>query len=292
VGIEENNQEDRSKLDQYVQVGGIRTRYRIAGSGEPAILLIHGLGVSLEAWECNLDALARGHRAVALDVVGFGKTDKPVHQVTRDYFADFIAGFMDAIGVSNVVLVGNSMGGMIAIMTALKYPDRVAGLVLVNSAGFGRELAWWLRLRSTLPLTEIVRPSMRLYRNAVRQLVCDPRVVNDELIRVFLEMAREPGAADASRRVLKSGVDWRGVKPMVLDQVREAARAIRAPTLIIWGNQDRVLPVEHARTAQQQMPHARLHLFDQCGHVPMIEKADEFNQLVSEFISEHVLQPP
>jgi pimeloyl-ACP methyl ester carboxylesterase len=291
VDIAENSTGRQARRDQYVRVGDIRTRYRTAGEGEPAILLIHGLGASLESWDGNLEALAEGHRTAALDLVWFGKSDKPAREVTRAYFADFIAGFMDAIGVSSAVLVGNSMGGMIAVMTALQYPDRVAGLVLVSSAGFGRELAWWLRLRSTLPLGQIVRPSMNLYRNAVRQLVYDPSIVNDELVQVFLEMAREPGASEANRRVLRTGVDWRGVKPIVLDEIRDAARAIHAPTLIIWGRQDRVVPVAHAEIARQHIPHARLHIFDRCGHAPMIEKADEFNRLVSEFVAEHVIQP-
>jgi pimeloyl-ACP methyl ester carboxylesterase len=294
VDIAENRSGGPQKHDRYIQVGDVRTRYRMAGEGEPAILLIHGLGASLESWENNLEALARRRRTMALDVVWFGKSDKPTHQVTRDYFADFIAGFMDAEGVSSAVLVGNSMGGMIAVMTALQYPNRVAGLVLVSSAGFGRELAWWLRLRAAVPIGQIVGPSLSLYRYAVHQLVYDPGVVKDELVQVFMEMAKEPGAMDANRRVLKSGVDWRGVKPVVLDEIREAARTIRAPTLIIWGKQDRVVPVAHAEIARQYIPHARLHVFDRCGHAPMIEKADEFNKLVSEFVSENIapLHPP
>jgi pimeloyl-ACP methyl ester carboxylesterase len=274
--------------DQYVQVGDVKTRYRAAGEGEPAILLIHGLGASLESWYCNIHVLARGHRTVALDVVWFGKSDKPERQVTRDYFADFIAGFMDAIGVSSAVLVGNSMGGMIAVMTALQHPNRVAGLVLVSSAGFGPELAWWLRLRSALPVGRILRPSFGMYRSAVRQLVYDPGIVADDLVQVFVDMANQPGALEANRRVLQSGVDWRGLKPRVLEEIREAARAIRVPTLIVWGKQDRVVPVAHAEIARQHIPNARLHLFDRCGHAPMIEKADEFNKMVSEFVAEHV----
>lgn len=273
--------------DQYVQVGEVRTRYRTAGDGDPPLLLIHGLGVALESWQRNLEVLARQHRVFALDVVWFGKSDKPAREVTSDYFAEFIAGFMDAVGVRRAVLVGNSMGGMIAVKTALQYPDRVAGLVLVASAGFGPELAWWLRLRTVLAIP-ILRPSARTFRYALRQLVYDPRVVTDEMLQVYVEMANQPGGWAAYSRVLKSGANWQGLKPAVLNEIRDKAHAIRVPTLVIWGQQDRVVPVAHAEIARQRIPNARVHIFDRCGHAPMIEKADEFNTLVSGFVKGQV----
>ena len=274
--------------DLYVQVGDVRTRYRVAGEGDPPLVLIHGMSASLESWQCNMDALARRHRTIALDVVWFGKSDKPAREVSGDYLAGFMTGFMDAVGVRRAVLVGNSMGGMIAVKTALQYPDRVAGLVLVSSAGFGPELTWWLRLRAVLPIAKILRPSLPMYRYAVRGLVHDPRVVPDDMIEAFVEMANQPDASDAHRRVLRYGVDWRGLKPDALKEVRDAAQAIRVPTLIIWGKQDRVVPVAHAEIARQAIPDARLHLFDRCGHMPMVEKPDEFNVLVNEFVASHI----
>jgi pimeloyl-ACP methyl ester carboxylesterase len=286
-----NKLREQAVHDHYVQVGDVRTRYRTAGDGDPPLVLIHGLAASLESWQYNLDALARRHRTVALDVVWFGKSDKPAREITGDYFAEFIAGFMDAVGEPTAVLVGNSMGGMIAVKTALQHPSRVAGLVLVNSAGFGPELAWWLRLRTLVPTSKILRPSLRTYRYAVRQLVYDPRVVSDDLVQVFVEMANQPRALDTHRRVLKSGADWRGIKPRALKEIRDAAHAIRVPTLIIWGKQDRIVPVAHAEIARQSIPNAKLHIFDRCGHVPMIEKPDEFNALVTEFVSSHIIQP-
>ena len=291
VDTAENRLDAQGMPDQYVQVGDVRTRYRAAGEGEPPLLLIHGLGASLECWQYNLEALALSHRTIALDVVWFGKSDKPAREVTGDYFAEFIAGFMDSLGVSRAVLVGNSMGGLIAVMTAHLYPGRVAGLVLVSSAGFGRDLSWWLRLRTLVPTGKILRPSMRTYRSALRHLVYDPHIMNDDLVRVFVEMASLPGALDAHRRVLMSGVDWRGLKPATLEGIRNAAHAIRVPTLIIWGKQDRVVPVTHAETARRSIPDSRLHVFDRCGHAPMLEKPDEFNKLVSEFVASHIVHP-
>lgn len=286
---EVNSLIDSTLTDCYVQVDGVRTRYRQAGAGEPALLLIHGLGASLECWQQNLAILSKRRRTIALDVVWFGKTDKPARQITGEYFAQFIAGFMDAVGVRSAVLVGNSMGGMISVKTALTYPERIVGLVLVSSAGFGPELAWWLRLRSLLPVGKVAKPSMRTYRLAVQQLVYDPGVVTDDLVRVFVEMATQPGAQDAHRRVLRAGVDWRGMKRAALAEIGGSAHAIRVPTLIVWGQQDRVVPVAHAHIARTTIPNSQMHIFDRCGHAPMIERADEFNALVSEFISRQVI---
>lgn len=291
VNTAENRTAVKAVQDEYVQVGEVRTRYRTAGEGEPTLVLIHGLGASLESWQWNIDALANHYRTVALDVVWFGKSDKPMREVSANYFGDFIVGFLDAIGVRQAVLVGNSMGGMIAVKTALMYPARVAGLVLVGAAGFGPELAWWLRLRSLIPMRKFVRPSMSTFRFALRQLVYDPAVVDDDYVRVFVEMANQPGAMEANRRVLRFGVDWRGIKPAALDQIRDSARAIRVPTLIVWGKQDRVVPVSHAHIARKSIPNARVHIFDRCGHAPMLEKPEEFNRLVAEFVTSEVTLP-
>jgi pimeloyl-ACP methyl ester carboxylesterase len=128
---------------------------------------------------------------------------------------------------------------------------------------------------------------MGTYRLAVRQLVYDPSVVTDELVQVFVEMSSQPGASDAHRRVLRTGVDWRGMKRAALDEIRGSAHAIRAPTLIIWGLQDRVVPVAHAHIARKIIPNAQMHIFDKCGHAPMIEKANEFNSLVTKFVVDY-----
>ncbi len=291
TGIGSKRPKFNSVEDRYVRVGNVRTRYRTAGETGHPLVLIHGLGASLESWMYNLQPLAKQHRVFALDLVWFGKSDKPARQVTGEYFANFVVSFMDAIGVRQATLVGNSMGGMIAIKTALRYPNRVTGLVLVNSAGFGPELAWWLRLRSLIPIGEFVRPSIRTARYAARYLVYDPSTLTDDLIQAVLELGLQPNSMEASRRVLQYGVNWRGLRPDALREIRDAAHQLRVPTLIVWGKQDRVIPVTQAEIAHRRISNAQLHIFDHCGHAPMIEKADEFNRLVTQFVRENVLGP-
>lgn len=274
--------------DEYTYAGAIRTRYWRAGEQGPALVLLHGLGASLESWWYNVEPLGEAHRVYAPDLVYFGKSDKPRHAPTQEDFVRFVTDFMDAHGLERATLVGNSFGGAVACRTALDCPERVEGLVLVNPAGFGRELVWWLRLRSVLSLTMPQRPSRHIVELALRQVFHDTRCVGDDFLDAWLEVTRTPGLHEAYQRVIRQGVDWRGVKPVVLQEIRDAAVHVRAPTLIVWGKQDRILPVEHARVAREKISHARLHVFDDCGHAPQIERAAEFNALVSEFVAQQV----
>ncbi len=275
--------------DRYADIGGIRTRFRAAGSSGPALVLIHGLGATLESWMHNIEPLGRCYRVLAPDLVWFGKTDKPAGEVKPERFSEFIVQFMDRFGLRRAILIGNSMGGMIAVRIALDYPDRVSGLVLVNPAGFGREMNFWLRLRTILRLRSRVRVPLRIARWAVRQLVYNRQAITDELIESVLEATNLPGSQEAYYRVLRLGADWRGLKAEALRQVRDAAPGIRVPTLIVWGRQDRILPVSHAFVAHRQIPNSQLYIFDHCGHCPMIERADEFNRLVDDFVKNHVV---
>ena len=231
LGMAENRQALDSNLlqnraaeeDRYLRVGNLRTRYRAAGEAGPPLILIHGLGASLESWHLNLEALGRHHRVFAPDLVWFGKSDKPAREVTSDFFAEFIVRFMDAVGVLRATLVGNSMGGMVAVKTALEYPQRVKGLVLVSPAGFGRELAWWLRLRTLVTPDRYLHHTLSSARYVSRFLVHDPTVLTDAFLQMTLDIAGQPGGSEAYGRVLRFGADWRGLKAALLREVRAAA---------------------------------------------------------------------
>ena len=276
--------------DRYVYVGNVRTRYRAAGERGPALVLLHGLGASLEAWYFNIKPLGQHFHVFAPDIVWFGKSDKPRHDPTLEFFAQFIVNFMDAVGIKRATLVGNSMGGMIATITTLQYPERVEGLVLVNSAGFGRELSLYLRLRSLISFVKDIRPSRGAVRLALRQIFYDASVITEEMVDLFVGLGGEPGSALAYHKVIRSGVDWRGMKKGVLARVRDSAHRINVPTLVVWGKQDRAIPVAHAQVAQQRIPNAQLHIFDPCGHAPQLERANEFNELVTEFVQRRVVK--
>lgn len=272
--------------EHYVEINGWRTRYVTAGDHGPAIILLHGLGASLESWYLNVDALAQNYRVFAPDIVYFGKSAKPERHPQHQDFVDFCMYFMDAFELDRALLVGNSMGGAIAAKAAMLYPERVAGLVLVNSAGFGKELAWWLRMRTLFDVRPSGTPPYWLARIGLRAIFDDPARISNEVLDVLMSVEQDPESMTTARRVLSIGVDWRGLKPYMLQEIRDCACQIQVPTLIVWGKQDRVVPLRHAFVARKQIPHARLHLFERCGHTPQLEYPNQFNALVREFADE------
>lgn len=272
--------------EQYVNVNGWRTRYVRAGEEGPAIMLLHGLGASLESWYFTIDALGKRARVFAPDIVYFGKSAKPERDPQHADFVDFTFHFMDLFGLERAILVGNSMGGAIAAKAAMVYPERVPGLVLVDSAGFGRELAWWLKLRTLIDVRPRGTPPPWLTQFGLRAIFDDPARVSDEVLDLLVNIEQDDEALKTARRVLNIGVDWRGLKPFLLQEIRDAAHMIQAPTLVVWGKQDRVVPVRHAYTARKLIPNARVHLFDHCGHTPQLEYPAQFNALLEAFANE------
>jgi 4,5:9,10-diseco-3-hydroxy-5,9,17-trioxoandrosta-1(10),2-diene-4-oate hydrolase len=277
--------------EKYLDVNGWQVRFSSAGQVGPALILLHGLGASLESWWYNLETLGRQFRVYAPDLLYFGKSAKPPSVPTPEDFDRFVLGFMDAVGVERAVLLGHSMGGMISTKLVLDHPDRFAGLVLVSPAGFGRELVWWLRLRTLFPLNINTEgnPPPWLKEFGLRQMFYDPRKVDDDFLEAVIQVAQTPGLLPAYQNVIRVGVDWRGIKPDVLQAVRDQAHRIETPTLVIWGKQDRILPVSHARVVGERIRHATVHLLDRCGHAPMIEHPEQFNALVTAFVREHAL---
>ncbi len=272
--------------EMYINVNGWRIRYVRAGMKGPPIVFLHGLGASLESWHLNVHALGGEFRAFAPDIVYFGKSAKPERDPQHADFVEFTRHFLDTFDLERVMLVGNSMGGAIAAKVAMDYPGRIAGLMLVNSVGFGRELAWWLRLRTLIEMRPSGTPPPWLARLGLRAIFDDPARLSDEMLDLLIRVEQDIESMRVARRVLNIGVDWRGLKPIMLQEIRDAAHQIHVPTLILWGKQDRVVPVHHAFEARKKIPHARLHLFDRCGHTPQLEYPAQFNALVREFALE------
>jgi 4,5:9,10-diseco-3-hydroxy-5,9,17-trioxoandrosta-1(10),2-diene-4-oate hydrolase len=270
--------------EKYIDVNGWRTRYVSAGTQGSALVFLHGLGASLDSWSLNLKPLGETFRVFAPDMIYFGKSAKPKHPPRPTEFISFVLGFMDALGLARATLIGNSMGGAVATRMAITAPERVERLILVDPAGFGRELVWWLRLRTMVDLRARGKPSPRMLRYGLQQVFYNPDRVPQELIEAMVALNAEPGVFESYRRVLRAGVDWRGLKDRMLSEVRDESHRIRVPTLLVWGKQDRVVPLHQMNVAQQKIPHAQTYVFDECGHAPQIEHAAQFNTLVRDFV--------
>jgi len=272
--------------DNYIEVNGLNIRYWVMGDGSP-IILVHGLAGSIELWENNIKPISKQHLVYAFDLPWFGHSDKPRVEPSLCYMARFIKDFMTSQGLEHATLVGNSLGGAICMQFAVQFPDKLDKLILVNSAALGQEVHFILRLMSIPVLGELMSTtSKRSTETFLRQVVFyNPKFVTDEWLDKILKVARTREARKSSLIITRTSIDFRGQRLIKIMPLINKLPQIRAPTLIIWGAQDKVIPVAHAYVGLKMIPNARLHIFEECGHLPMIERANEFNKLVLDFLA-------
>jgi pimeloyl-ACP methyl ester carboxylesterase len=274
--------------DFFINVNGVRTRYWQAGQDGPPVVLIHGLGASAEIWSANIDALAMRHRVYVPDLPGFGRTEKPEWM---DYspgaYSRFLLDFMTALGIGRAALVGHSLGGGVSLRAILDDPGCVDRLILLSSAGIGREVSLPLRIAS-LPFFDRIffKPPLPVFTRFLHRLVFDPAAITADFARLYYEMFFQPASVRAFTGILRTIATLRGARPGILEPILAGLGTITAPTLILWGRQDRILPVSQALDAAGRIPGARLHVFERCGHMPNVEVPREFNRLVLEFLNE------
>ena len=271
--------------DQYVEVGNIRTRYWVLGDGKSSVILLHGLGGFIENREDNVAALAQGRRVYALDLAGFGRSDRPQVKYSIPYLTEFVREFMIVHDVDKAALIGESMGGAIALRFALQYPHQVEKIVLVASAGLGKEVSIYLRMMSLPIIGELSsRPSRKRTVQTLKLLLHNQDLIADRWIEGGYEMSSLPGAKRCLLSALRSMCNIRGFRSKVYSPILERLEEIEVPTLVIWGAQDRILPSSHAHQAAKRLPNVRVDIFDPCGHLPNIERAEQFNALVTDFL--------
>ncbi|WP_051872091.1 alpha/beta fold hydrolase [Streptomyces sclerotialus] len=279
----------------YVDVGGHPVRVRVSGeAGGPPVVLLHGIARSLEDWQLTHDLLAaRGYRVISTDLPGFGLTRRMPGRAGLAAFARAVVGVLDTLGERRPVhLMGNSLGGAVAMTVAAEHPRRVASLVLAGSAGFGREANLSLRPMGYAVLAALPGVGKRFRARARdagiqvnRDLFHDPRHATEEMIRHAGEVGRQPDFRGTFTATLLSlGVPVLGSYPGWRRALLARTAAARVPTLVVWGEADAVLPVKHFHAAVAALPHAGSHLFPATGHMPQIERAAEFTELVAGFL--------
>lgn len=267
------------KPGQTVQVRGVTLHYLEQGAGEP-LLLVHGLGASTFSFRRNIPDLARDFHVFALDLMGFGYSERPARgDYSQTGHATRLADFIYAVGLDRAVVVGHSMGGAIALRAAAMFPERVERLVLVGSAR-PNDLRGLSVMRLLRPLTPLIAAAAyrnpRLPSRVLRSIVYDPSRIDEETIEGYVAPMHAKGhlaafgqlAADAGRD-----------QTMRMEDVRQ-------PALIIQGADDRVVPPRVARWLHRRLPNARLEVLPECGHLVPEERPAEFDRLVAEFVSE------
>jgi len=269
------------------EVHGYRRAFRMTGDGPP-LLLIHGISDSSATWSPVIPLLAERHLVIAPDLLGHGDSDKPRADYAVGAYACGMRDLLSVLGIDRVTVVGHSLGGGIAMQFAYQFPERCERLVLVGSAGVGREVHPLLRLASA-PIAE---PGLALFtagpvRSAVRAAA--------PLLRLGLRLGKDfdyvldryqgltsPTARMAFLRTLRAGVDLRGQVITMLDRCYLTAGM---PTLILWGAQDHVIPVKHAFAAHQAMPGSELEIFENSGHFPHRDEPERFVKAVEAFLT-------
>jgi pimeloyl-ACP methyl ester carboxylesterase len=283
------SEESQLQSATHVDVDGRRSRVFIDGDPqEPPILLLHGIGRSLEDWAPQFSHYRRaGYRVIAPDLPGSGFSDRLPGPTTVRALANSVLETLDVIGeVNRVHVMGNSLGGAVALQLLTLKPDRVATLVLANSGGFGSEMHLMLRLVATPFVGRIAtRYTTRVSaKMAERLLYVDRSLVTKERIDHALKIARQTDAGVVMHETARLLGTIRGVRPEWRKELLTDVSHYRRPTLIVWGDRDRILPVKHLDAARRSLPHARVHLFEGVGHMPQIEVADEFASLTLEFL--------
>ncbi len=249
--------------ERKAKVDGLRVRY-FEASPDPsppvgeAIVLLHGLGDSAETWARMMPALARGRRVLAPDLAGFGRTPAPREGMRLSVLVRYLAGFLDSLGVRRAILVGNSLGGAVAIRYAAENPGRVERLFLLDSAGLLERVPPELEPKTREEARELARisfgPEARM-----------PNFFLDDLVR----WARNP----AHRAYLRSE------EPT---DVRGDLGRIQAPTTVVWGEQDRLVPPEHGRVLRDGIPGSELIVLPGVAHVPQLQVPEEVLRIMAE----------
>ncbi len=273
-----------------VRVGELTTACLTAGEGPPLVLL-HGHGESSGSWRWVLPALARAHRVYAPDFPGSGGSAKPTaYAHPPAFYADFLADFLDALGLARAALVANSHGGLVALRLACAAPARVTALGLVDSSGLGREIHPAL-VGLTLPgYGEATTAWLKTPLGAAQWawglaalVLARPLLAPPEWLAQHYRLAQTPGHLEGTLACLRGELGLWGQREVFLD----ALPRLTMPTLVVWGAYDAVIPVSHASAAVERLPRGHLALIPDCGHVPHVERPDRFVAALSRFLAEH-----
>ncbi|MGC8873634.1 MAG: alpha/beta fold hydrolase [Chloroflexia bacterium] len=273
---------------RFVEVDGVTIHYKRAGSGEPAVLLLHGFGASTFSWRKVMGPISEERTTVAYDRPGFGLTERPMpgewsgpNPYAPETQPELMIGLMDALGIERAILVGHSAGGTVALLTALDYPERVQALVLVDAAVYVGGTPVWLRplwntpqLRHLGPL--LLRSIRRWGSDLLLRAWHDPSRISPEQWEGYLK----PLQAENWDRAL-----WEVVRASRPPALEPRLSQVRVPVLVITGDDDRIVPAAQSIRLSQELPQAQLVVLPECGHVPQEECPEAFLEALEPFLA-------
>jgi len=285
---------DKEAVRRSSKAGDITLNYYEAGEasdlgGGLPLVMLHGGGPGASSWSnfgASLPGFASDFRVLLVDQPGFGDSDKP--PVVGNYFrhsADYLRAFLDELGIERIHLLGNSLGGGTAARFALENPTRVGRLVLMGPGGLN------LNVLSADPTEGVKRlmdfaaePTREALRAFISTMVVDQSLVTDELVEERYADATKPGAREA---MASMGASFWNPDTFEDGMIWREAHRIRQHTLLTWGREDRVNPLDGALAALKLIPKASLHVFPNCGHWAQVEAAEEFREVATAFLARH-----
>jgi pimeloyl-ACP methyl ester carboxylesterase len=273
---------------QFITINDVKIHYKIKGQGKPVFILLHGFGSNLHSWDQVMDDLSKDGTVIAFDRPAFGLTERPTswegeNPYTPEAQVDQTIGLMDALGIDNAILIGNSAGGTIATRTALEYPERVEALILVDAAIYqqGGASGWLQKLMQTPQLRRLGPLLVRSIQSRGEDLIQlawhNPGLITPST----LENYRKPLKADNWDRAL-----WEFTQVNPGPDLSTQISAVDKPVLVITGDDDQIVPTEQSVRLADEIPGAKLSILPACGHVPQEECPKPFLESVFAFLDE------
>lgn len=273
--------------DQFCQIDGIRIRYWIAGTGQKKVILVHGLGGSIEAWNENVEPLSDEYTVYAIELPGHGKSDKPHVRYTLDFFSQFLSRFVDEFKISRFHIVGLSFGGAIALRYVINNPEKIDKVILVASAGLDPRMGRLFSLSNLAPLRKITWIVPRwLFRYYAKATVYDARILSPEIIDLYYKLLKDRDFRQVLLSIQRENFNFFGFGSRPLRRLAQDIHTIDKETLIVWGKNDTMIPVANASKGKQKIAKSQIVVFDKCSHNPQYEKTDDFNKVVAGFLRE------
>jgi len=260
-------------LEKFVEIDGNKIRYLESGTSDRSLVLIHGLGASAERWEFVIPTLEKNFRVIVPDLIGFGLSDKPVADYTIEFFSKFLLSFLKKINIKKPVLIGSSLGGQIIAFFAANYSHMLEKLVLVSPSGI---------MKNTTPalnayVMAALYPNEEAAKNAFEMMTGSGKYVHPKIVEGFVDRMNLPNAKMAFMSTLL------GLKNAEL--ITKQLPSIDVKTMVIWGENDPVIPIEYSQSFISGIRDCRFYRMDGCGHTPYVENPEKFAKIVLDFIN-------
>ncbi len=257
--------------EKFIDIDGNKIRYLETDPSKKTMVLIHGLGASAERWIETIPFLAKEYRLIIPDLIGFGYSDKPLVDYTTEFFADFLGKFLNSVGIENTPIIGSSLGGQV-VANYVSQHNNMEKLILVSPSGI---------MKTSTPALDAyimaaLYPNEINAKNAFEMMEGSGIDTNEQIVTGFVERMKLPNAKMAFMSTIL------GLKNAEI--ITNKLKEIKIPTLVIWGSEDPVIPIQHADGFVSAIKDCRFYRMDNCGHTPYVEDPERFSEIVLNFL--------